>query len=287
MAQVALGIVAFRHRKIGQVIAPRIQIDLAHLGDAKGVRERLRQLGKEGDHLRTAFEIKALVAHLHPLGIQNSRVGLNSQQELLGVGMLRQHIMHVVGGDERDTQLATDLDHASDGLFQFRMTLVALELQVKVVRAEHIAIPASGMARLFHLVGHHQARDLARATGRETDDAFGVIGQEGFVHAGSVVKAFQLAGCGNQHQVLITDVVFGQKHQMVGSAIESGVAVGHAPGGNVHLYADDGFHPGRLAGAVELNDAIHHTVVSEGNGPLAQFGGARGQLVHAAHAVQQ
>ena len=67
--------------------------------------------------------------------------------------MLRQHIVHVVGGDERDAQLATDLDYAGDGLFQFRMTLVALELQVKMVRAEHIAIPASGMALLFHLVG--------------------------------------------------------------------------------------------------------------------------------------
>ena len=114
-----------------------------------------------------------------------------------------------------------------------------------------------------------------------------MIGQVGFVYARLVVKALQLASGGDLHQVLVANVVLGQQHQVMGFAIQLGVTVGHAAGSNVHLQANDGLDARSLTGAEELDDTVHHAVVGERHRRLAQFGGPRGQLVHADHAVQQ
>ena len=45
----------------------------------------------------------------------------------------------------------------------------------------------------------------------------------------------------------------------------------HAAAGYIHLTADDGLHCCSLGGLVEINTAVHDTVVGDGNGTLAQL----------------
>ena len=62
---------------------------------------------------------------------------------------------------------------------------------------------------------------------------------------------------------------------------------GAAFGRHIHLTADDGLDALGLAGAVKVNDAVHHAVVSDGAGGLSQLLHHLGQVPDAAGAVQQ
>ena len=56
---------------------------------------------------------------------------------------------------------------------------------------------------------------------------------------------------------------------------------------HIHLTADDGLDPLRLAGPVEVNGAVHTAVVRDGHSGLAQLLDTLGQALDAAGAVQQ
>jgi hypothetical protein len=55
----------------------------------------------------------------------------------------------------------------------------------------------------------------------------------------------------------------------------------------VRLEADDRLDPVLVAGLVELDGAVHHAVVGQAEGGLAEGGGALGQRVDLAGAVEQ
>ena len=63
--------------------------------------------------------------------------------------------------------------------------------------------------------------------------------------------------------------------------------VGAAPGGHIHLTADDGLDALRLAGFVEVHHTVHHAVVRNGHGGLAQLLHPLHQQGDAAGPVQQ
>jgi len=70
-------------------------------------------------------------------------------------------------------------------------------------------------------------------------------------------------------------------------AVELRVVVGHAPGGDIGLDADDGLDPRGYAGLVKGDDAEHRPVVGQRQGGLVQRLGPRGQMLDAAQAIEQ
>ena len=74
---------------------------------------------------------------------------------------------------------------------------------------------------------------------------------------------------------------------MPGGAVQLVDPVEAGPGGHVDLAADDGLHPGGLAGPVEVDNAVHHPVVGDGHGGLAQGLHPLDELFDAAGPVQQ
>ena len=58
-------------------------------------------------------------------------------------------------------------------------------------------------------------------------------------------------------------------------------------GGHIDLTADNRLDPLRLAGAVEINDTVHDTVVCNGHSSLTQFLDVLHQLFNATGAVQK
>ena len=62
---------------------------------------------------------------------------------------------------------------------------------------------------------------------------------------------------------------------------------GPAPGCHIHLTADDGLDPLRLAGLIEVDDPVHDAVVGDGHRLLAQLLHPLDQFIDPAGAVQK
>ena len=58
---------------------------------------------------------------------------------------------------------------------------------------------------------------------------------------------------------------------MVGVIIDAVDTVGHIPAGNVHLAADNGLDICCLGGFIEIDTAVHNTVVGDGDGILTKL----------------
>ena len=113
-----------------------------------------------------------------------------------------------------------------------------------------------------------------------------VLLQQMKIDSGLAVKAVDK---GFRHQIAEVFVplsVFAQQHQMVGVVINSMNPVGHAPAGDVDLAADDGLDSGGFGRFIEVNTAVHHAVVGDGNSRLSQLLDPIHDAVNAARAVK-
>ena len=88
-------------------------------------------------------------------------------------------------------------------------------------------------------------------------------------------------------EVAVARLVLAQQDEVAGRAVQLVDPVEPGAGGHVDLTADDGFDALRLAGPVEVDDAVHVAVVSNGDGGLAQLLDPLGQLWDAAGPVQK
>ena len=88
-------------------------------------------------------------------------------------------------------------------------------------------------------------------------------------------------------QIAVTGHILAQQHEMAVPLTTGIRTVMTGTGCNIDLAADDRMNSFFLCGAVEVDDAVHRTVVGDGNGGLPQFGNTVDQSVNAAGAVQQ
>ena len=92
------------HREVRQVVPLEPEVELAHLRDADGVGDRVRNLSEKLRHLLRALEEELVALHAHPLGIAEGGVGLDADEQFLRRGVSLLAVMDVVGGDERQVE---------------------------------------------------------------------------------------------------------------------------------------------------------------------------------------
>ena len=84
-----------------------------------------------------------------------------------------------------------------------------------------------------------------------------------------------------------TSACLGQQDHVVVIGVLLALLLGHAPGADVRLDADDRLDPGLLRRGVERDDPVHAAVIGERHGRHALAGHALGHLADAAQPVQQ
>ena len=72
-------------------------------------------------------------------------------------------------------------------------------------------------------------------------------------------------------QVFVTLAIFAQKDQMVRIIVNAVHPVFHPAASYIDLATDDGLDSGGLGGFIEVNTAVHYTMVCDGDGILAKF----------------
>ena len=291
LAQVALAgprLGRLEHRiMLGTLAVAYLQIAL--LGHLDRVQHRFGHLGEEVLHLLRRPQEELLLLVAHPLGIAQLRLGADANEAVVGPRVVLLDIVDVVGGDALEPELlgpryelAVDLGLLGNA--------VVLELQIEVPGPKGLLEEIDRVPRALEIVLENGLRDLAGEAAAQADQALPVGGQEFLVDARLVVVALQM-GRGHQlDQVLVTDLVAGQQHQMV-------IDIAHAAGSllllesrsrsNIHLAAQDGLDAGLLGCRVKLDGPEHVAVVSHGHGGEVQFLGPGHQPVETAGGVEQ
>jgi hypothetical protein len=107
-----------------------------------------------------------------------------------------------------------------------------------------------------------------------------------FIHSGLIVESLKVTLSNQLEQIAIAFFVLGQQSEMMGSPMGWFSATAISLGG-VDFAANDWFYTCFLSRYIEVNDAIHGTVVSDSQAVHARFLGAGDELRYAAHAIEQ
>ena len=291
---------AVGQREPGQERLAELDLDVAAFGDEERVvtGARVVGLGEQAAHLVGRLEVVLLAVELEAGRIAHHRVGLDTEQGVVGLGVLPGDVVAVVGGQEGGAELAGDRQQAGHGL-ALPVDPVVLDLDEQVVLAEDV-LEATGPGQGLGLVTRHQGlQDVAAEAGRGGDEALAVLVEQLPVDAGLVEVPLEEGPAGQLDHVPVAGPVLGQQGQVV---VELPATLGVAPGvvqpaptrralgpalvGHVGLGADDRRDPGVTTGLVEVQDPVHVAVVGDGQRGLAVGLGRGHRVAHPRRTVE-
>ena len=272
--------VARGDREAGHLVAPKDVVVLHLVGHQGRVRHRLghdawlQVVGKEGEHLRLALDVfGAGVAQ--PLLIAHQLSGQHAEQGVVGFDVVAGEVVGVVGGDQGNPEFGGDAHDlgVDDAIFR---RAVVLDFQVEVL-AKALLVPAGHLPSHVRAALEDRLGDLAAQAGGGHDQALAVLLQGGLINAGArkdapAAHAAQVADAGELDQVAVAGGVLGQHDQVVAPLLLR-LGIVDRSVHHIHLVADDRLDAGGLAELEQLDGAIHHTVVGEGQGRHAQLHG--------------
>ena len=191
----------------------------------------------------------------------------------MGLHIVGTEVVGIVGGNQRDTELGADARHLDIDNAVFDAAVV-LDLEVEVV-AENLLVPAGHLPCRIGPAPQYRLGDFSSQTGRRHHQAFAVLLEERLIDAGPRKNApaphpAQMADAGELHQIAVTGGIFCQHHEVIATFL-LGLGVINGSIDDIHLIANDRLDPGSRAELEQLNGAVHHPVVGEGQGGHAKF----------------
>ena len=283
--EIDLVVHAVRRFEIRQLGDAELKVKVAHLGDLDGVLAGVRRDGEQVVHLLGALEVELVGLEFQLVRVLHGLAGLDADENALHLAVLLAEVVGVVGGHQRDARLPGKADEQRQNLL-LRVDAMVLNFNVEVALTEQVVEIERGGLCLFVVPRKQRLGYLARKAGGKTHQTLVVLFQQFLVHPGFGVKALDEAGGDQLDEVFVARFVFAKQHQMVG-AVDAVHLVKAGAGGHIDLAADDGLHAGLFGGLVKVHAAVHHAVVGDGDGGLAQLLEAVEHAVDAAGAVQQ
>ena len=284
LRQIGVGVHIVRGGILGQMGQAKAQFHIAHFGNALGVFQSRRIVGKELGHFRRAFDVVGIILHPQALFILHRGVGLDADVDVLQGGFVAVDIMGVVGYDQGQAHFLAEIGQGGVNAGQLGDVFVALQLE-EIVFPEQFLIPAEAPPGLVHAALGNQPGNFRRGAPGKADKARAVLFQQFVVDAGAVVKALEV-GAGHQlHQVAIAAIVPGQEDQMIGAALGAAAVVA-AVMGHIDLATDNGLKAHFLALGIKVHHAVQVAVIGDGQGLHAQIPNLANQGRDAADAVQ-
>ncbi len=273
--------------ELGEGIFDFGEFEVAALRELHGAGADFGSVGEEAVHLFGGLDVELLGIELEALGIVHGPGGLDAEEDFVGAGVLVFDVVGVVGGDQRDVEVAFEAEHGfGDGFVGGEA--VVLDFEEEVAAAEHGFEVAGGLFGEVVVPFHEVLGDLAGEAAGEADQAFGVFGEEGLGDAGLFVEAVEGGLGGEADKVAVAGFVFGEDEEVivlgvrVGVLAEVGVFLA-----DVELAAEDGLERLFVHGVEEVDGAVDVAVVGDGGGGLADLGEVLGELVDVAGTVEE
>ena len=249
-----------------------VERDVAALGDQQRVVAGAGHLTPERAHLGGRLEVEVAGVELEPVGVGHRLAGLDAEQDLVGLGILFERVVQVVGGDHRDGQLAGQLDQV--GMHpSLDAEAVVHQLAEEALLAEDVLQLAGHPLGTGVVADAQPGLDLAGGTAGGGDQALAVGLDQLAVDARLVEETFEAGQAGEPEQVVHALGGLGQQRHVRERATAGDVvlaALGPADPGaleaagawrDVGLHADDRLDPGGLGLLPEVVGPEHVAVV--------------------------
>ncbi len=275
-------------RKAGELQLAKFKFDMAALRDMHRGLQRRFEIAEKLLHFLGRLEIDLIRVVAHPVGVGDHLAGLNTEQGVMGIGILLAQVVTVVGDDQGNACFAGD---SSDFRYQlgFFFQAVVLDLEIEVSFAENLRQLAGGCHRFVRPAVEQIPVHLAFEAGRSRNQAFVVLTEQFFVDAGSMVEAFKEPGTGQFHQVLVAGVVLSQQDHMKAAigVFVRWFLIKSASTRHIRLAADNRLDPrlGRLF--VELDRPEHIAVIGDREGGHFVLAGQLDYIVEPAGTVEE
>ena len=143
--QIAVGREFGRARILRQEVA-LLEIELAQLGDAGGLGQRVLLLTEQLAHLGLGFDVALLPEKAKPLWIIEVFAGADRQQHVVRLGVIPFQVVRVVRRGDREAQLRREPAHPCGNDFLFGQPMV-LHFQPEAVRPERAREPLGARFR--------------------------------------------------------------------------------------------------------------------------------------------
>ena len=160
----------------------------------------------------------------------------------------------------------------------FNIKMILTEEGVKLFRVAH---------SLLIFSSEQKGRDLSRKAARQGDEPLVVLLQKLHIDSRLGIKALAKALRNQRDQILISDLVFTKKNQVVVLSLGTCGSLQAGARCHVNLTADDGTDPFFFTGAIECHGAVHDAMVGEGYGGVTALCRSFGNVGDATGTVQQ
>ena len=161
----------------GRWFCPVGIVTLQRSATRERVRQRVFVAGEDRRHLIRGLQEELIAGIAQALRVVDRLAGADAQQDVVRLIVALPQVVHVVGGDEREIQLPRERnDAAIDHLLV--LDALVLHLEEEVVGTEDVAEPGGGFERRPRLLHLQRAGDLALQATAETDQPFGVLGEQ-------------------------------------------------------------------------------------------------------------
>src|SRR5215203_7134365 len=213
-------------------------------------------LGEDPGHLIYGLDVELLARELHPVGVVVELAGPDAEQHVVHPGVVPRSVVRIVGRDERNAGLFVEPEETIvDAPLLF--DAVVLHLQINVV--EDPSVFDQEPSRLIETSLQYPGRDLSREAAGETDDPTPILPQHLHVDTRLVVEALQKPAGGELHEVPVALCGPGDEREVVVRSAAPVITLGR----DVDLAAHQGLYPSVFGLLVELDRAVHYTVVRE------------------------
>ena len=241
---------------------------------------------KCGAHLGGALEEEPAVV-AHAIGVGAVLLEADAEQHVVRVVVLGAQEVRVVGGDDREVQLAGERE---DALVEDALVagVVGLDLEVVAV-LEDVGVPFSRLAGVVVAVVQQVGGHLAGHARRGDDDPLAILGEDFAVDAGLAVESLGIGERGELHQIAVAGEILGEEDEVVVVALARTAARAGAPvvGSDVRLHAENGAETGLLGLLLELPRGVQVTVIGDGEGWLFELQRPRDQVVDPVRSIEK
>ncbi len=191
LSEIRKAVIALGQLELRQVIFTERELNIAHFGYFSRVFDRLGILREQCRHFLRRAEIEILRLIAHAVLVIHRLARLNTEQNIVRVGILLAQIVRIVRHDQRQPRL---LMQAQYPLIDDRLLTdaVILQLKIEVIFPKDLSKCQGIFLCAFIVAAADPARDLAGKTGRECDQAAAVLAQQVKIDARLDIKALNV-----------------------------------------------------------------------------------------------
>ena len=273
-------------RKVRQMQMPKLEVDLASLGDLLRIGERLRVIVEKLLHLLGRAHVELPFGIAHARRIMDALARLNREQDVVRLRVLLMHIVDVVRRHESDAELLRQLDDACKRCLFIGDSMV-LNLKEEVLSSKDVDVLLDELFRALSLAAQDRLRNLARHAGAEAYKSLMVLAQDVLVDARLIVHSLCIGERDEFHEASIAFIILRKKNQMIVARAAHLGAVKARLRRKIRLAADDGTDSLLLRFLIKINDAVHRPVIGDRDGIHAKFLRACDKLGDAARTVEK